>query len=227
MPKLSRSDFLKSLGVLGAGSLMSSSAGERAFSGQRVRVGVIGCGSVSNMYLPHLSRSPFVELVSVCDIRPERADAQGEKYNVRNRYPHIDRMLAGAPFDLMVNLTNMQEHGRLNRQALLAGRHVWSEKPMADTYAEGRALLDLAQSKGLRIWGAPAVVNSPQFAFMARTLRGADSDGWPPHTPITVIPDPPGRPSSTRREEEACPTWASTISPPYPDSWDPFGPSCP
>jgi len=171
MPKLSRSAFLKSIGVLGAGSLMSSSAGGHGFSGQRIRVGLIGCGSVSNMYLPHLSRSPFVELVSVCDIRPERAEAQGAKYHVRNRYPHIDQMLAGAPFELLVNLTNMQEHGRLNRQALLAGRHVWSEKPMANTYAEGRVLLDLARSKGLRIWGAPAVVNSPQFAFMARTLR--------------------------------------------------------
>jgi predicted dehydrogenase len=80
-------------------------------------------------------------------------------------------MLAGAPFDLMVNLTNMQEHGRLNRQALMSGKHVWSEKPMANTYAEGKALLDLAEQKGLRIWGAPAVVNSPQFAFMAKAVQ--------------------------------------------------------
>jgi predicted dehydrogenase len=80
-------------------------------------------------------------------------------------------MLGGAPFELMVTLTDMQEHGRLNRQALLAGKHVWSEKPMANTYREGRELLDLAQQKGLRIWGAPAVVNSPQFAFMAKAIR--------------------------------------------------------
>jgi len=54
---------------------------------------------------------------------------------------------------------------------LLAGRHVWSEKPMANTYREGRELLDLAGSKGLRIWGAPAVVNSPQFAFMSKAIQ--------------------------------------------------------
>ncbi len=132
---------------------------------------MIGCGSVSNMYLPHLSKSRHVELVSLCDIRPERAEAQGRKFGVANRYPHIDKMLSGVPFELLVNLTNMQEHGRLNRQALMAGKHVWSEKPMADTYAEGRELLDLAKGRGLRIWGAPAVVNSPQFAFMARTIR--------------------------------------------------------
>src|SRR5690606_2334095 len=83
----------------------------------------------------------------------------------------IDEMLAGEPFDLLVNLTDMQEHGRLNKQALLADKHVWSEKPMANSYREGKALLDLAIGKGLHIWGAPAVVNSPQFAFMAKAIR--------------------------------------------------------
>jgi predicted dehydrogenase len=80
-------------------------------------------------------------------------------------------MLAGAPFDLMVNLTDMQEHGRPNKKTLEAGKHVWSEKPLANTYLEGRALLDLAKRKGLRIWGAPVVVNSPQFAFMSKTIQ--------------------------------------------------------
>ena len=43
---------------------------------------------------------------------------------------------------------------------------------MANTYREGRELLDLAIQKKLRIWGAPAVVNSPQFAFMSKTIQG-------------------------------------------------------
>lgn len=168
-----RSRFLKTVGAIGAGAILSPGILRSNPPGaqKRIRVAVIGCGSVSNMYFPHLRKSPYVELVSACDIRPERAKAQAVKYQVPNQYPHIDAMLAGAPFDLMVNLTNMQEHGRLNRQALMAGKHVWSEKPMANTYAEGKALLELAQSKGLRIWGAPAVVNSPQFAFMARAIQ--------------------------------------------------------
>jgi predicted dehydrogenase len=80
-------------------------------------------------------------------------------------------MLSGVPFDLMVTTTDMQEHGRLNKMALNAGKHVWSEKPMANTYAEGKELLDLARSKNLRLWGAPAVVNSPQFAFMNTMIQ--------------------------------------------------------
>src|SRR5437667_4392715 len=100
---------------------------------KRIRVGVIGCGSVSHSYLPHLSKCPYVELVSACDIRPERAKRQAEKFAIPNQYPHIDRMLAGAPFDLLVNLTDMQEHERLNARAIEAGKHVWSEKPMANS----------------------------------------------------------------------------------------------
>lgn len=137
---------------------------------RRIRVGVIGCGSVSHSYLPNLSKSPHVELVSACDIIFERAKAQGEKFKIPNQYPHIDQMLAGAPFELLVNLTDMQEHERLNRQAIEAGKHVWSEKPLANSLTAGQALLDAAKKKGVRFWGAPAMVVSPQFAFMAKTL---------------------------------------------------------
>lgn len=137
---------------------------------QRIKVGVIGCGSVSNAYLPHLAESPHVELVSTCDIIPERAARQAEQFRVPNRYPHIDDMLAGAAFDLLVNLTDMQEHEHLNRTALAAGKNIWSEKPMANSLAAGEELLATARNRGLRIWGAPVVVNSPQFAFMSKTL---------------------------------------------------------
>jgi predicted dehydrogenase len=171
---MNRQTFLQrmtALGVTAALTPLDVPAAPAPKADKRTRVAVIGCGSVSNMYLPHLSKSPYVELVSVCDIKPERAQAQAVKYSVPNQYPHIDQLLAGAPFDLLVNLTNMQEHGRLNRQALMAGKHVWSEKPMANSYREGRALYDLAQQKKLRLWGAPAVVQSPQFVFMTEAIR--------------------------------------------------------
>ena len=171
---MTRKEFIERTSSLAPASILAPlalHAKELGGADKKIKIGIIGCGSVSGQYLPHLSKSPFVELVSACDIRPERAKAAAEKYNIPNHYPHIDQMLAGAKFDLMVTLTDMQEHGRLNKQAVMAGRHVWSEKPMANTYKEGRELLDLAKSKGLRVWGAPAVVNSPQFAFMAKQIN--------------------------------------------------------
>lgn len=169
---MKRSEFLQHMSLLAAGALISPIEG---WAGQtadkKIKVAVIGCGSVSGMYFPHLSKSPYVELVSACDIIPSRAAARAKEFNVPNQFDHIDKLLAGPAFDLLVNLTDMQEHGRLNKIALSAGKNVWSEKPLANSYDEGKALLDFARSKKLRLWGAPAVVNSPQFAFMSKAIQ--------------------------------------------------------
>ena len=171
MNTLSRQAFLQQTTLAGAAVLLSSLKSLASINQKKIRIGIIGCGSVSTQYLPHLSKSPYAELVSACDIIPERAKKRAEEYNIPNVYPHIDQLLTGPAFDLLVNLTDMQEHGRLNKKALLTGKNVWSEKPMANTYAEGKALFDMAKTKKLHIWGAPAVVNSPQFAFMSKTLQ--------------------------------------------------------
>jgi predicted dehydrogenase len=121
---------------------------------KKLKVAVIGCGSVSNRYLPQLLSSKMIEVVSLCDIKYDRAVNQNKQYKVNAQtYPNIEAMLKGVAFDMMVTLTDMQVHGELNKKALLAGKHVWSEKPMANTYADGKALLDLARSKKLRLWG--------------------------------------------------------------------------
>jgi predicted dehydrogenase len=170
---ISRKKFLEYTAATGAAVLLSSlESFAMEKPEKKLRVALIGCGSVSNRYIPHLQTSSLIEIVSLCDIKYDRAMAQNTKYNVNaETYPHIDKLLAGVPFDMMVTTTDMQAHGMLNKKALMAGKNVWSEKPMANTYAEGRALFDLAKSKGLRIWGAPAVVNSPQFAFMSKCIQ--------------------------------------------------------
>lgn len=169
---MNRRDFVKASAITGAAVLLDNIELFAATEEKIIRVAVIGCGSVSNRYLPQLLSSKLIKVVSLCDIKYDRAVAQNKQYNVNaETYPHIDAMLKGVPFDMMVTLTDMQVHGELNKKALLAGKHVWSEKPMANTYAEGKALLDLARSKKLRLWGAPAVVNSPQFEFMSKTIQ--------------------------------------------------------
>lgn len=169
--RLNRRDFTKSTLLAGAALASCATAG---FGGEeprrRIRTGLIGCGSVSNAYLPVLTKCPFVEVVSLCDIKPERAQRQAERFKIEHHYPHIDAMLAGEPFEFLIVLTDMQVHESINRRALEAGKHVWSEKPIANSLAAGQELLRLAKSKNLRLWGAPITVQSPQFAFMARTL---------------------------------------------------------
>jgi predicted dehydrogenase len=166
---MNRREFARTT-VLASAAAASGVISVRGAEQKRIRTGLIGCGSVSNSYLPVLTQCPYAEVVSLCDIRPERARKQAEKFKIAHHYPHIEAMLAGEPFEFLIDLTDMQEHEHLNRQALEAGKHVWSEKPIANSLAAGQKLLRLAQDKKQRLWGAPITVQSPQFAFMARTL---------------------------------------------------------
>jgi predicted dehydrogenase len=166
---MNRREFSK-VTLLAGAAVASRTVAIGGESPKRIRLGIIGCGSVSGAYLPVLTQCPYAEVVSLCDIRPERARKRAETFKVLHHYPHIDKMLAGEPFDFLVNLTDMQEHEHLNRRALEAGKHVWSEKPIANSLAAGQKLLRIAKDKNRRLWGAPITVQSPQFAFMARTL---------------------------------------------------------
>jgi predicted dehydrogenase len=167
---INRRDFTKATLLAGATLASGAFTSMAADATKRIRVGLIGCGSVSGQYLPQLEKCPYAEVVSLCDRKYERAQRRGQEFNIANTYPNIDAMLAGVPFDLLVDTTDMQEHEGINRKGLKAGKHVWSEKPIANTLAAGQELLRLAQDKNLRLWGAPITVQSPQFAFMARQL---------------------------------------------------------
>ena len=169
---LTRAAFLQKTSLASAALLLSSLELFAAAEEKIIKVAIIGCGSVSNRYIVHLQSSPLVKIVSLCDIKQDRAEAQNKKYNIgASTYNNINSLLKGNAFDLMLTLTDMQMHGALNKIALQAGKHVWREKPLANTYAEGKALVDYAKLKGLRIWGAPAVVTSPQFEFMSKTIQ--------------------------------------------------------
>ena len=172
-PQTSRREFVQNAtgaaltAVTGLGLV-----GPRAWAGtgRKIKVGIIGCGSVSGKYIPELKSKPFFELVSACDIIPSRAKARAKDHGIPHVYAHIDEMLAGADFDFLVNTTSMPSHYHVNKRALQAGKHVWSEKPLADTVTQGQELIDLAKKNKLGFWAAPCTVTSPQFAFMAQTL---------------------------------------------------------
>ncbi|MDO8951159.1 MAG: Gfo/Idh/MocA family oxidoreductase, partial [Draconibacterium sp.] len=103
---MNRKEFITDVTLAGAAAIISPAVAHaglfRIKQNKKVKVGVIGCGSVSGVYLPHLSKTAFVEIISVCDIKPERAKERAEQFNVPVYYPHIDEMLSGKSFDLMI-----------------------------------------------------------------------------------------------------------------------------
>jgi predicted dehydrogenase len=152
-----------------------------------VGIGVIGCGNISNQYLKNLSAFPDVAVVTCADLDPERARAQAAAYGVP-RWGSPADALADPGVDLIVNLTVPAAHAGVTADAIAAGRHVWSEKPLTLDVASGRALLDQAKAAGVRIGCAPDTVLGAGLQS-ARRLIDAGGIGTP-LTALTLLQSP-------------------------------------
>ena len=123
-----------------------------------LRLGVIGCGTISNAYFRGLKPFPhLVEITACADLAIERAQAKAAEHGVP-RGGSVADLLADPSVDLVLNLTIPSAHAEVNRQALAADKHVYCEKPFALTYADGVKTLDLARAKERRVGCAPDTV---------------------------------------------------------------------
>ncbi|GAA4166938.1 Gfo/Idh/MocA family oxidoreductase [Gryllotalpicola daejeonensis] len=119
-----------------------------------VGVGVIGAGNISTQYLTNLTSFPDVEVRFVADIDLDRAQFQAQAFGVPG-FGTVEQLLADPEIEIVVNLTIPKVHAEVAHQVLAAGKHVWTEKPIALDRESGRALLTAAQSAGLRVATAP------------------------------------------------------------------------
>lgn len=121
---------------------------------KKVKVGFIGCGNISSIYLQNSHTFDILEPWAVADLIPERAKAQAEKFNIPHVYT-VDQLLADPEIEVVVNLTIPNAHYDVAKRALLAGKSVYNEKPVAIESGEARELLEIAAQKGLRVGCAP------------------------------------------------------------------------
>lgn len=123
---------------------------------KRVKIGVLGAGAISGIYFKNLTQVfEETEVAAVCDVCGEKAEAAAKEYGIPKAYGTLKEMLADEEIEIVLNLTRPKEHFATTREALLAGRHVYSEKPLAETYEEGKELVRIASEKGLLLGGAP------------------------------------------------------------------------
>ncbi|HSK68454.1 MAG TPA: Gfo/Idh/MocA family oxidoreductase [Candidatus Limnocylindria bacterium] len=122
----------------------------------RMRVAFIGAGSISGIYLQNITQVfKGLEIAGVCDLIPERAEQAMAKYGLPHVYGDMFEAFNDPGVDIILNLTRPYQHYEVTRQALLHGKHVYTEKPLGITMEEGDALAALAKEKGLVIGGAP------------------------------------------------------------------------
>lgn len=121
-----------------------------------VNIAMIGVGSISGIYLKNITGTfKEINLIGVCDLIRERAEKAQAAYNVPKLYETMYDAFADPEVDIVLNLTRPYEHYGVTKAAQEAGKHVYSEKPLAADWDEGRELVALAEAKGLMLGGAP------------------------------------------------------------------------
>ncbi|MBB3997869.1 Gfo/Idh/MocA family protein [Aureimonas pseudogalii] len=118
-----------------------------------LRIGVVGCGNIAMTYMRNAALFPGVRLAACADLAPEMAALRGREYGVPAM--DVDELIASPEIDLVLNLTIPTAHFAVSMAALDAGKHVFTEKPLAVTAAEGRRLVERAKAAGLAIGSAP------------------------------------------------------------------------
>jgi len=116
-------------------------------------VGVIGTGVIAGVYMQNIGLFPGLALRGCADIRQEAAQAQAARFNTEAMT--VDALLGSADIDLVVNLTVPNAHFAVSHDALTAGKHVFSEKPLCVTVEDGRKLVTEADRHGLKLGCAP------------------------------------------------------------------------
>lgn len=116
-------------------------------------VGLIGCGNVADLYLAGCPLFPILDLVACADLDPERTERVAAKGGLRPMT--IEGLLADPSIEIVLNLTPPMAHGDVSRAAIAAGKHVYSEKPLATDRATAATILSEAKTAGVRVGGAP------------------------------------------------------------------------
>src|SRR5690606_36391874 len=120
---------------------------------RRAQIGVIGAGNISEAYLRLSKGFAGIEVTAIADIYPAAANARAEQFSIRAL--GVDELLKDEDIVAVINLTVPASHYAVSRAILSAGKHAYSEKPLALTAKEAAALVAEADRRGLKIGGAP------------------------------------------------------------------------
>ncbi len=136
------------------------------------KVGIIGCGNISTIYLKSPQVFPILDITTCADLDRSRAEAQAAQFGIRAA--EVEELLADPEIEIVINLTIPAAHAEVAQAALAHGKSVYSEKPLALNTADGRALLDTARTRQKRIGCAPDTF----LGGGLQTCRKLIDDGW-------------------------------------------------
>src|SRR5688500_12613824 len=135
-----------------------------------VKVAIVGCGYVADFYVATRHAHPELEWTGAWDQNADRLDGCSKRWGL-HAFRSLDELCADATISLVLNLTNPRSHLEITRRCLEAGKHVYSEKPLAMTTAEAVGLAELARARGRQLSSAPCSVLSPPAQTLWHAIR--------------------------------------------------------
>lgn len=137
-----------------------------------MKIAFVGCGFVFDIYMRTCGAHPDLTIQGIYDLRPERSARVAEHYGL-TVYESYEALLADPQVDAVINLTTIGAHYQVTKQALEAGKHVYSEKPLTKDIGQSQELFAIAAQNDVRLYAAPCNI----FSDTVRTMFKAVEDG--------------------------------------------------
>lgn len=137
-----------------------------------MKIGVIGCGNISPLYLAASQYFDNLEFVVLADLNMDLAKSRAKEFGI-DKVLGVSELLELDEIDIVLNLTVPKAHAQISKDALLAGKHVYSEKPITINLKEAQELVKITQKTGKRL----AVAPSTFLGATVQTARKAIDDG--------------------------------------------------
>ncbi len=138
-----------------------------------VKTAIIGCGVISKTYLENCTKKfKIIDVVGCSDIIPERSAQRALEYGIKQMTN--EEIYNDPAIELVINLTYHTSHYTVTKESLLAGKHVYSEKMLANTFDQAKECTETADSKKLLYGCAPDTF----LGAGLQTARRAIDDGW-------------------------------------------------
>ncbi len=185
--------------------------------GRRVKVGVVGCGTVAELfYLDAIVEySHRIELTALCDVVPGRAEAAARRWGAESWFEDLDDMLASSEIEAVLVLTKHSQHYEHCKKVLESGRHLGIEKPIAHSFELAKEVVALAETQGLKLCAAPAMMFEP-VAQRTNELLSGGAIGTVYYVRTQMIASPADRETEWRRQG---PNLGRISSPPTDQTW--------
>ena len=141
-----------------------------------LKIGLVGCGNISSIYLDNAALFRDIAFTACADIDAAAAERQARRFAIEAR--PVKALLRSDDVDIVLNLTIPEAHAEVSLAAIEAGKHVYTEKPLATTFPDGLAVVAAANAKGLRVGAAPDTVLGASLQE-ARALVDSGAIGRP------------------------------------------------